>query len=194
MNDKIAELLLILLCSLGFLLTRGIREHFKKLKAVSTREQRSDIELQSLLFVAAVALVIVPLIDLFLPWLDFADQTFSAKLAWLGVGIGAGAVILFCWALIDSLRYREKNLLEAGLYRCIRHPFYTALLLWAMAQFLLLQNWLANIAALLTFAAMYFLRVPRDEQDLLERFGHAYIEYMERTGELWPRFPLRRKH
>jgi protein-S-isoprenylcysteine O-methyltransferase Ste14 len=189
MSDKLAELLLIMLGSLGLLLTRGIRAHYK-----FGRPEHHDIEMQMLFGLATIALVILPIVDLFFPWLNFADLPFSAILAWIGLSIGIIAIVFFCSALLASIRNKNNNTLDGGIYRFIRHPLYTALLLWAIAQFFLLQNWLADAAALITFIAMYSLRVPRDEQYLLERFGERYLDYMERTGALWPRWNSGRHH
>ena len=60
-----------------------------------------------------------------------------------------------------------------------------------MAQLLLSQNWLAGLAGLVTFGLVYLLRVPREEEQGLEKYGHHYLEYMEQTGELWPRLTLK---
>lgn len=62
-----------------------------------------------------------------------------------------------------------------------------ALWLFSLAQALLLANWLAGCAALVTFAPMYFLRTPREERMMCEIFGQEYRDYMARTGRLWPR-------
>lgn len=187
MSDKIAELALILLGSLGLLIARGIHTHLRKNSPLGTTHPL-DTELRMLFALAAIALIVLPLVDLFLPWVDFADTPFSQAMAWAGVCIGAASILLFCRTMFDSIRYRANDNIEGGLYRFIRHPFYTALLLWAMAQLLLLQNWVGNAAALTTFLAMYALRMPRDEQNLLERFGHRYLDYMGRTGALLPRW------
>ena len=56
---------------------------------------------------------------------------------------------------------------------------------------MLLQNWLAGGCALLTFAALYFLRTPREEQLMCEAFGEAYREYMRKTRRLFPRMTRR---
>jgi protein-S-isoprenylcysteine O-methyltransferase Ste14 len=64
---------------------------------------------------------------------------------------------------------------------------YASLWLWGIAQGLLLSNWLAGWSVVVTFAPMYFLRTPREEQMMCERFGEEYRDYMSRTGRLWPR-------
>ena len=78
-----------------------------------------------------------------------------------------------------------------GIYRFIRYPFYSALLALVLAQLLLTQNWLAGVAGLITFALVYCLRVPRQEEDGLEKYGHHYLEYMSQTGDIWPRIPFK---
>jgi protein-S-isoprenylcysteine O-methyltransferase Ste14 len=76
-------------------------------------------------------------------------------------------------------------------YRAIRHPMYAAILLFGLAQGLLLQNWLAGWSAAVTFAVMYIGRVRREEQMMCEFFGQEYRDYMQQTGRLFPRLTLR---
>lgn len=82
----------------------------------------------------------------------------------------------------------HHRLVTSGIYRHIRHPMYAAFWLWALAQPLLLWNWLAGWGFLPAFALLYFLRVPREERVLLEHFGDAYREYMAHTGRVLPRW------
>lgn len=64
---------------------------------------------------------------------------------------------------------------------------YAAIWLFSFAQGLLLQNWLADWAAVAAFAPMYFLRTPREEAMMLEVFGTDYRDYRNETGRLLPR-------
>jgi protein-S-isoprenylcysteine O-methyltransferase Ste14 len=66
---------------------------------------------------------------------------------------------------------------------------YASEWLWALAQALLLQNWVAGWATLALFAPLYALRVPREERMMLDRFGEEYRAYMDRTGRIVPRLP-----
>jgi protein-S-isoprenylcysteine O-methyltransferase Ste14 len=50
-----------------------------------------------------------------------------------------------------------------------------------------LQNWIAGWAGLVSFAPLYLLRVPREEQMMLDEFGGWYRAYMDRTGRVVPR-------
>jgi protein-S-isoprenylcysteine O-methyltransferase Ste14 len=74
-----------------------------------------------------------------------------------------------------------------GVYRWVRHPMYTAIFLFAIAQGLLLPNWFAGWAGLITFAALYLSRIGNEEKMMREAFGEEYQAYMRRTGRLWPR-------
>jgi protein-S-isoprenylcysteine O-methyltransferase Ste14 len=91
-----------------------------------------------------------------------------------------------------SLELREGHeMVTRGVYRLIRHPMYAAIWIWALAQGLMLQNWLAGWSVVPAFAAMYLLRVPREEQMMLEQFGDEYRAYTQRTGRVVPRWKWR---
>lgn len=81
----------------------------------------------------------------------------------------------------------KHALVTQGIYRHMRHPIYAAQWLWGIAQPLLLQNWIAGLAGLVSFLPVYLYRVPREEQMMLEHFGEEYRSYMGRTGRIIPR-------
>jgi protein-S-isoprenylcysteine O-methyltransferase Ste14 len=81
-----------------------------------------------------------------------------------------------------------QSLVTDGAYRYIRHPIYTGHGLRAIAQALLLQNWIAGLSGLVLLFPMYLYRVRREEQNLLEHFGAEYRLYMSRTGRIIPLF------
>jgi protein-S-isoprenylcysteine O-methyltransferase Ste14 len=61
--------------------------------------------------------------------------------------------------------------------------------LWAIAQPLLIWNWLAGPAFGLIFLPLYITRMPREEQMMIDHFGDEYRQYMRTTGRLLPRGP-----
>ncbi len=44
-----------------------------------------------------------------------------------------------------------------------------------------------HAAASLSVLSMLLVRLPKEEEKLIERFGDEYREYMKRTGRLLPR-------
>lgn len=148
-----------------------------------------------LLFMTYVGMLVIPILYVFTPWLDFANYRLPNWAGWLGVVTFAVALWLFWRSHTDlgrnwsaTLEIREGHSLVAfGVYQYIRHPMYTAHWIRGIAQALLLQNWIAGLANLVPFLPLYLLRVPREEQMMLERFGEEYRSYMNRTGRVVPR-------
>lgn len=157
---------------------------------------RSDWPLLLLVFLGMQA---VPLLYVLTPWLNFADHHLPAWAGWAAALLGAAVFAVALWLLWRShadlgrnwsptLEIREgHSLVTHGVFHYIRHPMYAAHLLWAIAQALLLQNWIAGPAFLALSLPLYLLRVPREERMMLEHFGEEYRSYIGRTGRLIPR-------
>lgn len=147
----------------------------------------------------SVGMFFVPAVYALTSWLDWADYRLSpgtrGGIGGIDAAILAAAIWLFWRSHADlgrnwspSLQLREEhNLVIEGVYRSIRHPMYASQWLWSAAQPLLLQNWIAGWAGLLLFLPLYVLRVPREEQMMLDEFGEAYRAYMDRTERVVPR-------
>jgi len=87
-----------------------------------------------------------------------------------------------------TLETSEKHkLVQNGIYSIIRHPIYVSLIFWAIAQPFLLQNYLAGFGGAFAVMLIWLIRVPREEELLLERFGDEYRDYIVQTGRLLPR-------
>ena len=161
-------------------------------KSVDKRKSVVDI----ILIIAAGVGLAAPLFYLFSPWLDFANYDLPGWLGCVGTVVFAMALFLLWrshadlgrnWSAILQIR-QEHSLVTDGIYRHIRHPMYAAHLLWAIAQGLLLENWLAGWAFLVMFVPFYLFRVPKEEKLMLEQFGQEYRQYISRTGRIIPRF------
>lgn len=63
---------------------------------------------------------------------------------------------------------------------------YTAIWLAVIAQPMILNNYIAGFAGIVSFAIMYILRIGKEEAMMQERFGEAYRDYMKRTNRLIP--------
>ena len=158
-------------------------------------ERRFTDQEKTLLSLLLIGGLVAPIIYVTTDWLDFADYTLPTWAGWLGVLLIAGAVFVFWRSHADlgpnwspTLEIREKHeLISRGIYGVLRHPMYASQWLVAIAQPLLLHNWIAGFLNLLAFIPFYFLRVKAEEQMMLDSFGTQYQEYMNRTGGVLPR-------
>jgi len=116
-------------------------------------------------------------------------------MGWLNVLVEFSALWLLWRAHTDLGRNwsptleinQDQVLVSQGVYQVIRHPIYAALWLMGIAQVFLLQNWIAGLSGLLASLLIRLLRVPREEQMMLDQFGETYYQYMQRTGGILPR-------
>jgi protein-S-isoprenylcysteine O-methyltransferase Ste14 len=180
----------------GFIIYVAIRGIFGgRTKHNEKVVSRVDLRDRVLVGVVFVGNIILPALYLFTPWLALADYRLPGFIPWCGTAIMVAALWLFWRAHVDlglnwsiTLEMRkEHELITDGVYRQVRHPMYAAIFLFAIAQGFLLQNWLAGWAGFVSFAILYLVRTPREEEMMREFFGESYREYVQRTGRLWPR-------
>jgi protein-S-isoprenylcysteine O-methyltransferase Ste14 len=93
------------------------------------------------------------------------------------------------WSISLEIRTQHK-LIDHGVYARVRRPMYTSTFLQAIAQALLLPNWVAGPSCLLAFILMFALRVAlrvsTEERMMLKQFGEDYALYMGRSKRLVP--------
>jgi len=140
---------------------------------------------------------IAPLLFIFSPLLDFANLPFH--MPWmiraLGLALFPAAIWLLhrshadlgrLWSPTVELR-DDHELVTAGVYRRVRHPMYTAHVIWGASQAMLFPNVIAGPLALIVMLAIMRIRIPREERAMLDRFSDDYQVYMGRTGRVLPR-------
>lgn len=177
-----------------------IRDRITHGAPLETETAKIDRMEKVLLIATGIGMILLPLVALYSPFLDFAlyQTTVIALLA--GVIVVVPGLYVFYRSHIDLGAYwsptlelrKGHELVKTGVYRHVRHPMYTAIFLICIAQALLLQNWLAGIAGLLAFSTLYVLRVQREEQLMIEKFGDDYHAYAERTPRIVPTLRPRR--
>jgi protein-S-isoprenylcysteine O-methyltransferase Ste14 len=148
----------------------------------------------ALLLISLSGLGVIPFIYIATGVPHFADYTFRPTQGWLGLSVTLAALAVFHlahralgrnWSISLSLRDGHA-LVTQGVYRHVRHPMYVGFWFWALAQALLLPNWFAGFAGFVGFGILFFGRVAREEQMMLEYFGDDYRAYMARTYRLIP--------
>jgi protein-S-isoprenylcysteine O-methyltransferase Ste14 len=148
----------------------------------------------ALLVISLTGLGILPLTYVATGIPRFADYPFRPAQAWLGLAAALAALAMFVathqalgrnWSVSLDVR-KDHELITGGIYHYVRHPMYTAFWLWALAQALLLPNWVAGFSGLAGFGTLYFLRIGQEERMMLDAFGEGYRSYMARTKRLIP--------
>ena len=168
-------------------------------RQITKTDQRVSSTERGLLAALSVGGLILPLIYSLTGWLRFANYRWSpttkVRAGSLGSLLLAAALWLFWRAHHDlgsnwspSLEIgAQHTLITHGVYRRVRHPMYASGWLLGLAQALLVQNWIAGLATVAAFLPLYAMRVPREEQMMLEHFGDAYRAYAAQTGRIVPR-------
>lgn len=107
----------------------------------------------------------------------------------IGCAVVALALILNGWYNIYKKYWSKEQgkgaLVTSGIYKYIRHPQYTGLLLMSLGM---LIEW-ATLPMLILYPVMVFLYVrlaKKEERDMLAEFGDEYREYMKKTKRFIP--------
>jgi protein-S-isoprenylcysteine O-methyltransferase len=73
-----------------------------------------------------------------------------------------------------------------GLYRWMRHPSYSGLIITFIAVGLHTRNWIAFLIITVPTTAMLLYRIHIEELALRQHFGREYMDYSEKTSRLIP--------
>ena len=193
MTANIAAIIWVAGIVIWFIIRWPHQKRARKMKVASHR--RSNAE-RAVLLAASVGLVVVPAAHLTTGIFNFANYPFIPALGWAGAIVMAGFLWLFReshrqlgknWSITLEIRETHK-LVTDGLYQYVRHPMYSAFWLWAIAQALLLPNWIAGLAGLVGVGLLYFSRVAKEEKMMRENFGAEYEAFCARTGRVFPVF------
>ena len=181
----------ILLASIVMVAIRaphGQRSH--GIPVVRSRKGKLEIVLLTIAWLA----FFLPLIWIATPVLASADYTLRPVPLLTGTVCLTLGLWLFQLSHADlganwsiTLEVLEKHrLVTQGVYRRVRHPMYTALLLYSVGQALVLPNYVAGPSYGVTMALLVALRIGPEERMMLEEFGKDYQEYMAQTKRLVP--------
>ncbi|MDZ7269791.1 MAG: isoprenylcysteine carboxylmethyltransferase family protein [candidate division KSB1 bacterium] len=103
--------------------------------------------------------------------------------ATVGTAISIAGVVLIAagWRQI----HRSEGLITSGLYRYIRHPQYTGILLFTFGWLL---HWPSAVTLILwpVLVMAYTWLAKQEEKQALEEFGARYTEYARQTKRFIP--------
>jgi protein-S-isoprenylcysteine O-methyltransferase Ste14 len=157
------------------------------------------------LFIALRLLLAVPLyLAMFAyminpQWMAWSALPLPIWLRWLGAGLGFAMIPLLYWLfrslgknVSETVLTKERHeLVTHGPYHWVRHPLYTTASIGIFALGLVAANWFMLLMILLIVMMLPAL-AAKEEAQLIEKFGKAYREYMQRTGRFLPRLNVAR--
>jgi protein-S-isoprenylcysteine O-methyltransferase Ste14 len=87
---------------------------------------------------------------------------------------------------VDVAVHRDHSLVQSGLYRLVRHPSYTGLLIALGGLGVFFGNWLGLALLLVPTTLALARRIAVEEAALEDALGADYSEYCKRTKRLLP--------
>ena len=195
MNENIFRILAALVLFTGM----GISTYFRLKADKETGEKISrkvdGSAMMNIIKFGGLILWLSPLVYLINPnWMNWSKIGLPESIRWLGVGIGVLCTFGIYWLFSSigsgitptSATRKEHKLITRGIYRWIRHPLYTIGSSFIISFGMMADNWFIAAFGILAFILMAS-RTPKEEANLVEKFGDEYREYMKRTGRYLPR-------
>jgi protein-S-isoprenylcysteine O-methyltransferase Ste14 len=151
--------------------------------------------LMTIIKIGGLILWLSPLVYLVNPnWMTWSKMGLPESFRWLGVGIGFLCVFGIYWLFSSigssitptSATRKQHSLVTSGPYHWVRHPLYTVGSFMFISFGMMADNWFIAVLGILTFILMA-IRTPKEEANLIEKFGDEYREYMKRTGRFLPK-------
>ena len=195
MNENIFRIL----AGLTLFTAIGISSYFRRKADRESGEKISrsvdGSAMMTLIRIGGLLLWLSPLVYLINPyWMAWSKVGLPEWARWLGVGIGVFCVFGVYWLFSSigsgitptSATRKQHTLVTSGPYRWVRHPLYTVGSSLFIAFGMMADNWFIAGLGILTFILMA-ARTPKEEANLIEKFGDEYREYMKRTGRFLPK-------
>lgn len=131
-------------------------------------------------------------------WMAWSSVRLPLWLRGLGVAMGLAMLPVLYWVVRTlgrnisetALTKEDHQLVTQGPYRWVRHPLYSVATIIFVSLGLVAANWFIIAMAVVIIIAMALVVIPKEEAQLISKFGDEYREYMKRTGRLAPRIEL----
>ena len=82
--------------------------------------------------------------------------------------------------------HSDHRIIQHGLYKFIRHPSYSGLLISFIGLGLSMNNWLSLLLVVVPILLIMLHRINIEEKMLGKQFGSEYAAYRKRTWRLVP--------
>jgi protein-S-isoprenylcysteine O-methyltransferase Ste14 len=195
MNENIFRILAAVILFSGMGISIYYRSKADRDSAEKLSRKVDGNTMMTAIRIGGLILWLSPFVYLINPnWMEWSKVGLPESLRWVGVGLGVLCVAGIYW-LFSSIgtgitptsgTRKEHKLVTHGVYRYIRHPLYTIGSSFIISFGMTADNWFIAMCGVLAFSLMAF-RTPKEETNLIEKFGDEYREYMKRTGRFLPR-------
>ena len=128
------------------------------------------------------------------PWWTWTHLPLGELTQWLGIILAIPPIFFLVWVHrhLDTqwsvaLELQEEHkLITSGPYKRIRHPMYLGIFVYTIGLMLISSDLLVFIFFAFSIWVNY-IRIPDEEQMMIDEFGDEYREYMKHSGKLLPR-------
>lgn len=195
MNETIFRILAAIILFTGMGISSYYRIKADKDTGEKIPRKVDGSAMMTIIKIGGLILWLSPLVYLINPnWMNWSKIGLPESVRWLGVGIGILCVLGIYWLFSNigsgitstSATRKEHKLSTSGPYRWVRHPLYTVGSTLFISFGMMADNWFIAALGVLAFIGMA-ARTPKEEANLIEKFGDEYREYMQRTGRFLPK-------
>ncbi|MBN1912522.1 MAG: isoprenylcysteine carboxylmethyltransferase family protein [Pirellulales bacterium] len=100
--------------------------------------------------------------------------------------LGVGGIFLVAAGRAITAAYGKDELATSGVFGLVRHPIYSAWIVFLIPGLALVSRcWLLLAMPLVAFL-VFKLRIGKEDAYLTGRFGQAYLDYRRRVNEILP--------
>ncbi len=127
-------------------------------------------------------------------WMRYVQSPYPVFGMWIGTIMTIAGIVLLAWthACLGkewsvNLQLRDDHrLIRSGPYSRVRHPMYTSLFAIYIGIAVVSNNYGIMLLVIMVVVSL-LLRVPKEENMMIEKFGDEYRNYMKKTGRFFPK-------
>lgn len=195
MNENIFRILAAVVLLTGMGISSYFRIKADKETGESISRKVDGSLMMNFIKIGGLILWLSPFVYLANPaWMAWSKIGLPESVRWLGVGLGILDVLCIYWlfssigsGISPTSGTRQNHILSTkGPYKYIRHPLYTFGSSLFIVFGMMADNWFIALLGVGAFIGMA-VRTPKEEANLIEKFGDEYREYMKRTGRFLPK-------
>lgn len=195
MNETLFRILAALVLFTGAGISIYFRMKADRVSGEKLSRNADGTPMMLVIRIFGLVLWLSPLVYLLNPqWMAWSKIGLPEWVRWFGFGFGIIVVRLIYWLFISiqsgitpvSATRTNHKLVTHGIYRWVRHPLYSVGSSLYISFGLMADNWFVIFMGVVAFVVMA-IRTPKEEANLIAKFGEEYQNYKKNTGALLPR-------